>query len=248
VSRARRLERFGHLPVLDPEVSVLPAAQAKVWRLMADIPEPFVLYGGTALALRTGHRQSADFDFFSAEAFRPTALIEELTWLGSLTIDEASPDNLRVTTTAGVHLSFFGGLDLQSVAEPAIVKENGIVVASIFDLAGTKAKAILDRSEWRDYFDIATLLRAGLTLPEIIGYATTIFEPVFQFPAAVFLRALAWFGDGTVPDLPEIIKRELTDAVARAADSTFPTVHPYSRSILSAGGRVTEPPIVRDTA
>ncbi len=232
MSRARRLERFGRLPVLDPHVSVLPAAQAKVWRLMADIPEPFVLYGGTALALRTGHRQSADFDFFSAETFRPTGLLEELTWLGRVTIDEASPDNLRVTTADGVHLSFYGGVTLQSVAEPAIVQENGVVVASMFDLAGTKAKAILDRSEWKDYFDIATLLRAGLTLPEIIGYATTIFEPMFDFPAAVFLRSLAWFDDGTVPDLSAIMRRELTNAVALAAQAVIPVVHPYSTSIL----------------
>ena len=232
MSRAGRLERFGHLPVLDPQVSVLAAAQAKVWRLMADIPEPFVLYGGTALALRLGHPQSADFDFFSTDSFRPTRLLEELTWLGRVTIDEASPDNLRVTTADDVHLSFFGGVTLQSVAEPAIVQENGVVVASIFDIAGTKAKAILDRSEWRDYFDIATLLRAGLTLPEIIGYATTIFEPMFDFPAAVFLRSLVWFHDGTVPDLPEIMKRELTNAVALAAQAAIPAVHPYSRSIL----------------
>ena len=232
MSRARRLERFGHLPKLDPQVSVLPVAQAMMWRLMADIPEAFVLYGGTALALRTGHRQSADFDFFSSETFRPTGLLEQLRWLGRVTIDEATPDNLRVTTADGVHLSFLGGLTLQSVAEPSVVQENGVVVASIFDLGGTTTKSILDRSEWKDYFDIATLLRAGLALPEIIGYATTIFEPMFDFPAAVFLRSLAWFDDGTVPDLSAIMRRELTTAVARAAHSTIPVVRPYSTSIL----------------
>ena len=189
-------------------------------------------YGGTGLALRSGHRHSADFDFFSADSFRPIELLDELSWLGSVTIDQASPDDLRVTTADAVHLSFFGGLRLQSVAEPAIVEDNGVVVASIFDLAGTKAKAILDRSEWRDYFDLATLLRAGLTLPEIIGYASTIFEPLFEFPAAVFLRSLAWFNDGTVSDLPDDMKRELTDAVALAARTPIPIVHAYSTSIL----------------
>lgn len=32
----------------------------------------FVLYGGTAVALQTGHRDSEDFDFFSSEALPET--------------------------------------------------------------------------------------------------------------------------------------------------------------------------------
>ena len=60
-----------------------------------------------------------------------------------------------------------------------MVPENGIVVASIHDLAGTKAKALCDRSEWKDYMDIAALLHAGHRLVDIIGYATTIFDRLF---------------------------------------------------------------------
>jgi hypothetical protein len=200
--------------------------------LLGDIAEHFVLYGGTGLALRLGHRASVDFDFFSATSFVPTDLLRDLAWLGRVTVNEASPNNLVITTASEVNLSFLGGMGLRSVAEPSIVEENGIVIASIFDLAGTKAKTILDRSEWKDYVDIATLLRSDLTLPEIIGHAVTIFEPVFEFPVAVFLRALVWFGDGTARDLSDDMKHELERAVANAEQEDIPAVIPYSRSIL----------------
>ena len=38
-------------------------------------------YGGTALALRIGHRSSVDFDFFSDVAFDPEALARTLPFL-----------------------------------------------------------------------------------------------------------------------------------------------------------------------
>ena len=46
-----------------PRLDVLPTAQRRLWPTLADVPEPFVLYGGTALALRLAHRTSVDFDF-----------------------------------------------------------------------------------------------------------------------------------------------------------------------------------------
>ena len=232
MSRESRRARFTYLPILDPHLGILPGAQAGLWPLLGDIPEHFVLYGGTGLALRLGHRTSADFAFFSAAPFVPGDLLQELAWLGRVTINDTSPNNLVITTASDVNLSFFGEMRLASVAEPSMVEENGVVIASIFDLAGTKAKTILDRSEWKDYVDIATLLRHGQTIPEIIGYALTIFEPMFEFPVAVFLRSLAWFGDGTASDLPDDMKRELERAVADAAHEDIPAVIPYSTSIL----------------
>lgn len=209
----------------------MPSAQVDLWPKLGGIPEHFVMYGGTALALRLGHRESADFDFFSADPFVPTDLARELDWLGPLTINEAAANNLVVTTAGGVNLAFYGALTLQTVAEPTLIDENGLVVASLFDLAGTKAKTILDRSEWKDYVDIATLLRAGLTLPEIVGFAVTIFAQSFEFPIPVFVRALAWFGDGSADEVPDDMKRELEDAVVMTERTTIPFVAPLAESI-----------------
>jgi hypothetical protein len=231
VSREHRLERFSHLPGLEPALGIMPPAQRELWPLLGDVPDGFVLYGGTGLALHLGHRASADFDFFSAGSFVPTDLLAELAWLGRVTINQAAPGSLDLSTGTGVRFSFLGGMALQVVAEPSIAVENGLVIASVFDLAGTKAKAILDRSEWKDYVDIATLLRAGHRVPDIIGYATAIFEPLFEFPAATFLRALVYFAAGTAPDVPGDIKRELEAAVVQAEHEAIPTFEPYGNSI-----------------
>ena len=231
MSRESRLSRFSHLPVLEPKTGTLPAEQVELWPRLFDVPEDFVLYGGTGLALRIGHRESVDFDFFSAEPFAPTDLLEKLAWLGRVTVNHASANNLVVTTPSAVNLSFRGDMGILCVAEPAISDDNGVVVASIFDLAGTKAKAILDRSEWRDYVDIATLLRNDLVLADIIGYATTIFGPLFEFPAAIFLRSLVYFEEGTAPGIPDDMKRELEVAVAQTSRGQIPVVAAYASSI-----------------
>lgn len=102
---------------------------------------------------------------------------------------------------------------------------------SLFDLAGTRAKAILDRSEWKDYVDVAVLLRHGLTLAQVIGYASTIFAPIFEFPTAVFLRSIAWFGDGTAGDVPADMQDELQRAAAVSLREGIPCVVTYSTTI-----------------
>jgi len=231
VSRERRLEHFSRLPLLEPQLGILPPGQRDLWPMLGDVPEDFVLYGRTALALHLGHRSSADFDFFSAGSLIPTDLLAKLSWLGRVTINQAALGSLDLSTETGVRFSFLGSMALQAVAEPSIAAGNGLVIASVFDLAGTKAKAILDRSEWKDYVDIATLLRAGHSVPDIIGYATTIFDPLFDFPAATFLRALVYFEAGTAPDVPDHMKRELEAAVVLAAHEAIPTIQPFQASI-----------------
>jgi hypothetical protein len=231
MSRDSRLDRFGFLPRLDPAIAIMPARQVLLWPMLGEVPDDFVLYGGTALALRLGHRESVDFDFFSTEPFNPTELLEQLGSFGRATVNRSTANNLEFTA-GEVNFSFFGGMRIQSVAEPSVVASNGLVVASLFDLAGAKAKAILDRSEWRDYVDIATLLEHGLELSEIVGYATTIFAPVFEFPASVFLRSLAYFEEGTARDVPDDMRREIEAAVVRMAWDQIPVVEPSSQTLL----------------
>ena len=55
----------------EPKLEILPESQRRLWPELVDVPKSFTLYGGTAIALRLGHRQSVDFDFFGSEAFDP---------------------------------------------------------------------------------------------------------------------------------------------------------------------------------
>ena len=232
MSTAERLKRFGDLPVADDlHLDMLPEAQAELWGALGEIPLEFVLYGGTAVALRRGHRQSLDFGFFSSEPFAPGDLLSELSWLGRPEVGEWKRNALTVVTSSEVRLSFFGGLDLQVVAQPSMAQDNGLVIASIEDLAGTKAKALLDRSEWRDYVDIDELLGPALTLPDMIGCATTIFAPRFVFPGAVFLRALVSFEDGSAPDVPGEVRARLEAAARDAWHADIPIVQPFATHI-----------------
>ena len=48
-----------------PRLDILPPAQRSLWPHLVQVPSHFILYKKTAIALRLGHRQSVDFDFFS---------------------------------------------------------------------------------------------------------------------------------------------------------------------------------------
>ena len=65
--------------------------------------------GGTAIALRLGHRQSVDFDFFSPMTFEPHSLLKTVPYLKDATVRKSAPSDLAVTVDRGgpVQLSFF---------------------------------------------------------------------------------------------------------------------------------------------
>ena len=79
-------------------LDVLPAVQRRLWPALADVPEPFVLYGGTALALWLAHRTSVDFDFFAAEALDADRLLA-LPFVGDADLLQRQPDTLTLSTT-----------------------------------------------------------------------------------------------------------------------------------------------------
>ena len=58
--------------------NVLPVAQKIVWPELKPIRDDFVLYGGTAIALRFGHRQSVDFDFFTEKPLQHKNIVRSL--------------------------------------------------------------------------------------------------------------------------------------------------------------------------
>jgi hypothetical protein len=74
----------------------------------------FTLYGGTALALRIGHRQSVDFDFFSRTGFDPAILAREISYLAGAEPVQVVSHALtcRVERGGPVLVSFFGNLQL----------------------------------------------------------------------------------------------------------------------------------------
>ena len=117
---------------------VLPEVQRKLWDAGFGVPARFVLYGGTALALRLGHRQSVDFDFFSADEFAPDDLLRALPFGNEAELLQSGRNTLTLLHGGAtpVKLSFFGGLPFHPVKPPDFAP-NGSAIASLEDLFAT---------------------------------------------------------------------------------------------------------------
>jgi hypothetical protein len=206
-------------PSFTPRLDILPAAQRMLWPELAETPTEFTLYGGTAIALRLAHRQSADFDFFSLESFEPGALLNRIPYLRGAALQQSSPNTLSVIVERGgpVQLSYFGGLGIGQVARADTVEGPGFKVASLIDLAGMKVAVLPQRVALRDYLDIHALLtRAKIPLPEMLAAAGIIYGA--QFNPLVSLKAIAYHNDFTLVQLPRSVREYLLRA-AKATDS-----------------------------
>ena len=208
---------------------VLPAAQRRLWDELHELPSAFVLYGGTSIALRLGHRQSVDYVFFVFSDIAPTALRNELRFLAGAETLQLAPNTLTVLVDRGgpVTVSFFGLPWLQQMRAPELVTGNGLMLASLLDLAATKVEVVQARAETKDYLDIDALLtQTDLDLTTMLAAAAVVFGPSFN--AQISLKALSYFGD--LPDLPPATQTRLA-AAARAVDlDHLPTLRPWSGS------------------
>jgi hypothetical protein len=200
------------MPAFKPKLRILPAPQRALWPELDATPEHFTLYGGTALALRLGHRRSLDFDFFSNLPFDPDALGRELPYLADAERVQVTAQSLtcRIERGGAVLVSFFGGLGLGQAAPRERAAGSKVNVASLLDIAGTKAAVIQRRAEARDYLDIDALIRHGIGLPQIIAAASAVYGR--QFNPLITLKALGFFDD--VPDLSTGLRNRLRKAVA----------------------------------
>jgi hypothetical protein len=182
-----------------------------LWQELPQTPPGFVLYGGTAMALRLGHRQSQDFDFFSNEIFEPEALLG-VPYLKGAQINHRSNNTLSVTVERGdtVKVSFFGDAQMAHVREPDFALERSLQIASLLDLTATKLKTVQQRAEAKDYLDVAAALTAGIDLAEALGAARAIYGRPFNPIAS--LKALTYFEDGNLGSVPIEIRRRLQAA------------------------------------
>lgn len=200
-----------------PRLDILPPAQRALWPELAGTPEHFVLYGGTALALRLGHRHSVDFDFFSHAPVDPAALKRSVPYLGDARIVDAQPNTLTCIVERGgpVKVSFFSLPNIKPYRDPSIAPGNRLKIASLHDIAGTKAQAVQSRAAAKDYVDIDALITLGLLpLLEHLIAARVIFGDAFE-PLPT-LKALAYFGD--VPEVPNAVRKRLLEAVDSVED------------------------------
>lgn len=214
-----------------PHLEILPEAQRQLWPYLAGVPTGFILYGGTALALRLAHRQSADFDFFTAEPFVPDVLLERLPFASTADTIQKAENTLSVRTgePGSVLVSFFGGLKLAEIEFPDRCPDNGVYVASLKDLFATKLNTVFQRAEAKDYIDIFALIESGLSLADGLGCARAVYGPGFN--PMLPLKALTFFEDGDLPSLPAHVKERLVQSVR--AVKNIPVVVPRAPCICT---------------
>ena len=172
------------VPYLDARLDILPPSQRELWPELDAVPSDFVLYGGTALALQFGHRQSEDFDFFSSAGFDPNHLQSRLPFFRNLDKTALNlwvhhkRDNLEgYVERQGerVKVAFFGGLNsLRRVEDPQRPVGSRVLIASLIDLAGMKMRVIQVRGSWKDYIDIYALASHGIDIPTGLAAAQAI--------------------------------------------------------------------------
>ena len=213
--------------IFKPNLAILPPAQLHFWLELDPTPKHFTLYGGTALALRLGHRSSVDFDFLSNQPFDPDELAQAIPYLKGAERVQVAPNTLkcRVERNGPVLVSFFGALGLGQAAPRDQAEGRTLYVASLLDIAGTKVAVVQKRAEAKDYLDIDALLQHGVDLPTALAAGRVVYGRSFN--PMITLKALSFFDD--VPSLPAEVKKRLSAAVDAVDPSSLPALTPYVR-------------------
>ena len=206
-----------------PCIDILPSAQRLLWPELSNAPNlGFTLYGGTAIALRLGHRDSVDFDFFSEKPLDREAITAAFPFMQQSTTLQDNGNTWVVLVPYGnsereyVKVSFFGTIAFGRVGEPEFTEDGVLQVASFDDLMATKVKVVLQRAEAKDYRDVCAMVQAGVSLSRGLASARLLYGPNFQ--PSESLKALVYFSDGDLETLTADEKKTLIDAVKVVRD------------------------------
>ena len=163
--------------------------------------EGWTLAGGTGLALQVGHRVSEDFDFFRIGAMNVERLYRVLRGTGAVETLQLEEGTLTVLA-GGVKLSFF------SVPDPFLFAGQGYLffkVADPGDIALVKLGEISTRGSRKDFIDLYTILRGGLTLEVCFGWLPRKYGKG-RLNAYHVLKSLTWFDDAEREPTPRMLE------------------------------------------
>jgi predicted nucleotidyltransferase component of viral defense system len=159
----------------------------------------FYLAGGTALALRFGHRRSIDFDFFREDQFAERELIQSLDRQFGSVERLSSGEQTTYVRILGVTVSFFQ-LPYPLI-EPADRTPWNFDLASIADIAAMKLEAVAGRGLRKDFVDLYWLCTREIALDDVFRFFERKY-PIQRVERYHRLRALTYFDDAeTQPPL-----------------------------------------------
>jgi predicted nucleotidyltransferase component of viral defense system len=173
--------------------------------------KPFCLVGGTALALRYGHRSSEDLDLFYHEKFDQPEIVKDLE-----SVFKHRFVYKQEHTTFGI-FCFIDEIKLDIVHYPhlpiaPIETERGIRFYSSADIAAMKIQAILGRGKKKDFWDLYELLQ-HFSLQQIIDWHKQKFPN--QMLAISIPHAITYFVDAEESDTPLSFKKQTWQGVKK---------------------------------
>ena len=159
---------------------------------------PFSLVGGTALALRYGHRSSVDLDLFYHEKFDHALIENELSLeFGSDLEYESGHKQLGIfcyIQKIKVDIIYFPHTP---IAE--FVVEDKIRMYSSADISAMKIQAILGRAQKKDFWDLYELLQ-NYPLQQLIDWHKQKYPS--QMLAISIPNAITYFVDADESETP----------------------------------------------
>lgn len=139
----------------------------------------YLLIGGTALSLQIKKRKSEDLDFCiwskKLKKDKPSidwpAIERELETIGKIESRDILGFDQVNFVVGGVRITFVAKIEnLSPVKKPVSILHN-IYAADILAIGAMKIELILRRSEFRDYYDIYSILKEGISLKDIVSGA-----------------------------------------------------------------------------
>lgn len=136
-----------------------------------------VLCGGTAQSLQMSHRKSEDLDFelIGTKKSRPVldaaGILNEVQGkFPGADYEALGPNHFLITLQGNVKLSFFRPENNVPTLTVGL-RYNNIKTPTLQELLGMKLYVITQRTAFRDYYDIYSLLKKGYNLHDGIKYA-----------------------------------------------------------------------------
>jgi hypothetical protein len=190
-------------PRLTLRVDTLGRTQRAVLKTLAPFTcdHGFYLGGGTALALRLGHRRSVDFDWFCEQPLAdPLRLASEIAAAGIPFKPARTEAGTLHGTSRGVRLSF---LQYRYPLLRPGLDEGGIVLASLEDLAAMKLAAVAQRGARKDFVDVFALGQR-FRLDEMLAFYRTKYS---LKDWGHVLVALSYFDGADREPMPAMLER-----------------------------------------
>jgi len=172
-------------------IEILDNDQLKLLPLLSRFSDNFYLAGGTAIALHIGHRRSIDFDLFTTQSLNTLkikSIIDEAGFVAERVINEDTHQFDLIIDA--VKITF--------LCYPYSVKADikfgeSINLPDLLTLSAMKAFALAGRGKWKDYVDLAYILKEHYQLKDISNRAKHLFKAYFS--EKLFREQLCYFDD-----------------------------------------------------